>query len=128
MNEASHQVQEAETLLDTDSGKVEELKPFHAVLLIVTLLHAIGISLWVLVFLTSSKRTLRVYNIIFFPTFQTCCIFCIDTDDSPYYPSSPTTLPHAGNRASASRRLKPMGPAADPRRESPAPEEDKKDK
>lgn len=64
MEEASHQVQEAEALLDTDSGKVEELKPFHAVLLIVTLLHAIGIGLWALVFLSSSKRTLRVYSSI----------------------------------------------------------------
>lgn len=57
MDEATSDTQ-TENLLDASKGKDEVLKPFHTVLLVVTFLHAIGIALWALVFLSSSKRTL----------------------------------------------------------------------
>lgn len=130
MDEAAVSVPEAGTFPQADPGD-EKLKPLHTIVLIVTFLHALGIALWALVFLSSSKRTsfcaedrlirlLSTKQLIKKPStvVLTKClvdvrsfffVLCVDNTGS-------------------SRRLKPMGPAADPRRESTPPEESKKEK
>lgn len=39
------------------TGSVDELKPIHIIVMVLTLLHAIAIAVWSLVFLSDSKST-----------------------------------------------------------------------
>lgn len=63
MDSPAEAVAGAKALLEVDPN--EKLKPLHVIVLIVTLLHAVGIALWALVFLSSSKRASLITHHIY---------------------------------------------------------------
>lgn len=97
-------------------GTEPDLKPIHIAVMIITLLHAVAIAVWAVVFLSSTKSTFPSpcvnpdqltcyqYNTCFFPTsiFTNICL-SLDVNESC-----------AVDPASVDRQS-PKGPAADPR-------------